>query len=52
MVQTTNSIFNKDLYKLVKPQSLLAWHRVRTANQAATSGKEWCAIIDWHNSGE
>lgn len=51
MVQTTNSIFNKELYSLVKPQSLLAWHRVRTANQAATGGKEWCDIIAWHNSG-
>lgn len=51
MVQTTNNIFNTDLYKLVVPQSLLAWQRVRVANQFANGGAEWSAVIDWHNSG-
>ena len=27
LVQTTNSIFNMDLYKLVTPESALAWQR-------------------------
>ena len=29
MLQTTNSLFNQTLYDLVKPQSVLAWQRVR-----------------------
>ena len=41
MTQTTNSIFNASLWDLVVPQSLLAWQRVRTANQLASSGPEW-----------
>jgi hypothetical protein len=51
MVQTTNSVFDASLYKLVTPQSLLAWHRVRTACQIAENGADWSAVIDFHNSG-
>jgi hypothetical protein len=51
MVQTTNSVFDDALYKLVKPQSLLAWHRVRAACQTATGGRQWSDFIDFHNSG-
>lgn len=51
MVQTTNNIFNADLYKLVHPQSLLAWHRVRAANLMAHNGAEWSEIVARYNSG-
>jgi len=51
MVQTTNGIMNKDLYKQVVPQSLLAWLRVRVANDKAATGAEWCGVIDSYNSG-
>jgi len=50
MVQTTNSILNQTLYKLVTSQSLLAWQRVRLANSMAKHGKEWCEIVARYNS--
>jgi Phospholipase B len=51
MVQTTNSIYDKELYKKVHPQSLFAWQRVRLACQNAHDGLEWSKIIATHNSG-
>jgi hypothetical protein len=51
MTQTTNSIYNASLWDLVVPESLLAWQRVRTANQLANSGPEWFDIVKQHNSG-
>jgi len=51
MVQTTNNVFNKDLYKLVKPESLFAWQRVRGANLLANTGEEWVEVIRADNSG-
>jgi len=41
MVQTSNNIMNNSLFDLVKPQSLLAWQRVRVASIMAKTGKEW-----------
>lgn len=51
MVQTTNSVYNHELYKKVHPESLFAWQRVRLACQNAHNGKEWSEIIATHNSG-
>jgi len=51
MTQTTNSIFNTALWDLVTPKSLLAWQRVRTANQLANSGPEWYELVSQYNSG-
>ncbi|KAG2464006.1 phospholipase B-like 1 [Polypterus senegalus] len=51
MTQTTNNIFNRDLYKLVTPQSLLAWQRVRVANMMARGGEDWGRIFTKFNSG-
>lgn len=51
MLQTTNNIFNASLWDLVKPQSLLAWQRVRAANQMASDGPAWHNIVAAHNSG-
>jgi hypothetical protein len=51
MTQTTNSIFNATLWDLVVPESLLAWQRVRTANQLATSGPDWFNLVSKYNSG-
>lgn len=36
---------------LVKPESLLAWQRVRLANLLATDGLSWGALLDFYNSG-
>jgi hypothetical protein len=51
MTQTTNSIFNATLWDLVVPESLLAWQRVRTANQLSTTGPEWFNTVSKFNSG-
>lgn len=51
MTQTTNSIYNHSLWDLVVPQSLLAWQRVRAANQLSDSGPEWFKVVGTHNSG-
>jgi hypothetical protein len=41
MLQTTNGILNQTLYEQVTSNSLLAWQRVRIANQLSTDGKTW-----------
>jgi len=51
MVQTSNNILNASLYDLVKPESLLAWQRVRIASAMASSGREWYEIFQRHASG-
>ncbi|CAK6443646.1 unnamed protein product [Pipistrellus nathusii] len=51
MLQTTNSVYNKTLRKLVTPESLLAWQRVRLANMMASDGEQWAQIFSKYNSG-
>lgn len=51
MLQTTNNVFNKELYNFVKPESLFAWQRVRVANMMANGGEEWSKVIAKYNSG-
>ncbi|KAL1776026.1 phospholipase B-like 1 [Sigmodon hispidus] len=51
LLQTTNSVYNKTLLKFVKPETLLAWQRVRVANMMADGGKDWAKIFSKHNSG-
>ena len=51
MVETTNGIYNKSLYKLVVPESLWAWQRVRLANLVSPDGPTWGDVMAWHNSG-
>ncbi|XP_052031108.1 phospholipase B-like 1 isoform X2 [Apodemus sylvaticus] len=51
LLQTTNSVYNKTLLKLVVPETLLAWQRVRVANMMAEGGKEWAQIFSKYNSG-
>lgn len=51
LLQTTNSVYNKTLLKLVVPETLLAWQRVRVANMMAQGGKEWSQLFSMYNSG-
>ncbi|XP_033826730.1 phospholipase B-like 1 [Periophthalmus magnuspinnatus] len=51
MTQTTNNVFNDDLFKLITPESLLAWQRVRLAHSLASTGEEWADIFSLYNSG-
>ena len=51
MLETTNSVFDDALFDLIKPQSLLAWHRVRLANMLASTGEDWYHVAREYNSG-
>ncbi|KAJ8254352.1 hypothetical protein COCON_G00209640 [Conger conger] len=51
MTQTTNSVYNASLFSQVKPQSLLAWQRVRLAHSLGHTGEQWAEIFSKHNSG-
>lgn len=51
VMETTNSIFNMELYDLIVPESLFFWHRAQTANRMSENGKEWTEIYAKHNSG-
>eukprot|EP00933_Yihiella_yeosuensis_P021248 TRINITY_DN16861_c0_g1_i1.p1 TRINITY_DN16861_c0_g1~~TRINITY_DN16861_c0_g1_i1.p1 ORF type:complete len:581 (-),score=106.92 TRINITY_DN16861_c0_g1_i1:191-1861(-) len=51
MVQTSNNLLNNTLLKLIKPESLLAWQRVRAASAIAKTGKEWYEAFKKHASG-
>jgi hypothetical protein len=51
MLETTNNVFDMDLFDLITPHSLFAWQRVRLASQNAKTGREWYEHVKWHNSG-
>ena len=51
MLQTTNKIFNDELFEKLTPQSVLSWQRVRAANWLASSGEEWTQFLEMENSG-
>ncbi|KAL4421804.1 hypothetical protein ABPG77_009610, partial [Micractinium sp. CCAP 211/92] len=51
LLQTTNKIFNDELFERLDARSVLSWQRVRTANWLARDGQEWAALLDTHNSG-
>lgn len=49
--QTTNSVIDQTVYTSVKPQSLLAWQRVRVASSMASSGSDWFSHFQRYYSG-
>ncbi|KAI8474290.1 MAG: phospholipase B-like protein [Monoraphidium minutum] len=51
VLETTNHVYNPDVFKVLTPHSVLSWQRVRTANLLAASGAEWVALFKQHNSG-
>lgn len=51
VTQTTNKIFNDNLFDLLSHKTLPSWQRVRTANWLAETGGDWAQILDWENSG-
>jgi len=50
-IQTTNTVVDHSVYDEVKPESLLAWQRVRVASAMAHSGREWYELLKRHFSG-
>ena len=51
VLETTINNFNADLYKNVKPQSLMTWIRAVHATWATDNGKDWTETFIRHNSG-
>merc|ERR1711957_400230 len=51
ILETTNNIYNGELYDFVKPESLLYWQRVMVANYLARNGPDWMDAFGRHNSG-
>ena len=51
LLQTTNKIFNDELFEALTPESVLSWQRVRAANWLASSGDEWTQYLEMENSG-
>lgn len=51
VMETTNSIFNKTLYKALTPSSVLCWIRSIVTNQLANNGEQWTYYFAKYNSG-
>ena len=51
MIETTNNVYNDDLFKLLTPQSIFTSIRAVIANRLSGSGPEWGAIFSRENSG-
>ena len=51
VLETTNGIMNPDLYKLIRPNTLLTWQRMQLTHSLATNGKDWVDIFTKYNSG-
>ena len=46
-----DSKFNNELYKLIKPETLLTWVRTMISNRLASSAEDWAYIFQKENSG-
>lgn len=51
VIETTNPIFNQELFKLLKPETLMTWFRTVLANRISTRGSDWTTYFAKHNSG-
>lgn len=52
VMETTNGVYNTDLFDVIIPQSVPYWVRVTVANRMADSGKQWTDIFYRNQSGE
>ena len=51
VMETSIAIYNFELYKEMKPESVLTWVRVMLANKLAKSAEDWIEIFKKENSG-
>jgi len=51
IMETTNEIFNMDLYKATTTHTVPYWIRVMVANRLADSGNSWSQTFTEYNSG-
>lgn len=50
-METTNPLFNKNLYKKIQPKCVLESVRSMVANRLADHGDDWSQIFSQFNSG-
>jgi hypothetical protein len=50
-METTNDVFDRSLYALLTPASVLTWIRSIVANRLAHTGQEWTDLFARYNSG-
>lgn len=51
VMETTNGIYNRSLYRHISAQTALSWQRAALATAAARSGREWTQLFAIANSG-
>ena len=51
VIETTNGIFNVELYSKLMPQTLFTWQRARIANAITNNGPDWVSSFARYNSG-
>lgn len=51
VIETTINIYNHDLYRNIKPQTVSEWMRVIIANRLARTGREWTDLFFMYNDG-
>jgi hypothetical protein len=51
IMETSLDVKSPELYDLIKPESLLSWIRVRSANLIAIDGKDWISKFSYDHSG-
>lgn len=51
IMETSLDVKKPELYELIRPESLLSWVRVRSANLLAIDGKDWISKFSYDHSG-
>ena len=51
VIETTNSVFDEQLYAHLTPSSVQTWSRAAVANRLANSPEEWVSYFEIANSG-
>ncbi|KAF0972829.1 hypothetical protein FDP41_009078 [Naegleria fowleri] len=50
-METTNDVFNTDLFQFITPHSVMCWMRSIVANRLAKTAHEWVTLFGLYNSG-
>ncbi|KAG2385630.1 hypothetical protein C9374_003445 [Naegleria lovaniensis] len=50
-METTNDVFNTNLFQFITPHSVMCWMRSIVANRLAKTAHEWVTLFGLYNSG-
>lgn len=51
VMETTNSVYNMDIYDKITPKGVLTWMKVIIANRLSSTPEEWVQIFKKYNTG-